>query len=66
MSQFPANMQQPVVRHLFDLARMTAKVAELLAHGTGMAKLSLESQVVPFRESGRVFWEKNGSSPTKC
>ena len=66
MSQFPADMQQPVVRHLFDLAKMTAKVAELLAHGTGMAKLSLESQVVPFRESGRVFWEKNGSSPTKC
>jgi|SRR6516164_1738294 len=58
MSQFPADMQQPVVRHLFDLAKMTAKVAELLAHGTGIAGVSLESQIVPFRESGCAFWEK--------
>jgi AbiU2 len=58
MSQFPAGMQQPVVRHIFDLAKMTAKVAELLANGTGIAGVSLESQIVPFRESGRAIWEK--------
>jgi hypothetical protein len=58
MSRFPANMQQPVVRQLFDLAAMTAKVAELLARGTGIAGVSLESQVTPFQESSRAFWEK--------
>jgi AbiU2 len=58
MSQFPADMEQPFVHQLFDLARMTAKVAELLARGTGVAQVSLGSQVEPFRESGRAFWDK--------
>jgi AbiU2 len=58
MSDFPADMQKPVVHQLFDLAALTAKVAEHLAHGTGIAQLSLESQVSPFRESGHAFWEK--------
>jgi hypothetical protein len=58
LSDYPANMEMPVVQQIFDLARMTAKVAELLAHGTGVAGVSLESQVTPFRESSRAFWEK--------
>ena len=58
MSEYPANMEQPLVRQLFDLAAMTAKVAELLAHGTGIAGVSLASQVVPFQENGRAFWDK--------
>jgi hypothetical protein len=57
MSDYP-DMQQPLVRNLFDLAAMTAKVAELLAHGTGIAAVSLESQVTPFRESSRAFWAR--------
>jgi hypothetical protein len=58
MSEFPADMQKPLVRQLFDLAAMTAEVAELLAHGTGIAGVSLESQLVPFRQSTHAFWEK--------
>jgi AbiU2 len=57
MSEYPADMQKPVVRQLFKLAAMTAKVAELLAHGTGIARVSLESQVVPFGASGHAFWK---------
>jgi hypothetical protein len=58
LSEYPADEEKPIVRHLFHLAAMTAKVAELLAHGTGIAAVSLDSQVVPFRESSRAFWEK--------
>jgi hypothetical protein len=58
MSDYPADMRKPVVRQLFTLAAMTANVAELLARGTGIAAVSLESQIGPFRESSRVFWDK--------
>jgi hypothetical protein len=58
MSDYSADMEQPVVHQLFELARMTAEVAEHLAHGTGIAAVSLESQVGLFRESGRAFWDK--------
>jgi hypothetical protein len=58
LSEYPADKDKPIVRQLFDLAAMTAKVAELLAHGTGIAAVSLDSQVVPFRESSLAFWEK--------
>ncbi len=58
LSEYPADKDKPIVRQLFDLAARTAKVAELLAHGTGIAAVSLESQVIPFRESSRAFWEK--------
>jgi hypothetical protein len=39
---------------------MTAKVAELLANGIGVSVMavSLESQVVPYRDSSRAFWGK--------
>jgi hypothetical protein len=37
---------------------MTAEVAEHLAHGTRRAGLSLNSQVVPVRDSSRAFWAK--------
>jgi hypothetical protein len=52
MSDYSADMEQPVVHQLFELARMTAEVAEHLARGTGIAAVSLESQVGLFRESG--------------
>ena len=58
MSDYSADMEQPVVHQLFELARMTAEVAEHLAHGTGIAAVSLESLVGLFRESGRAFWDK--------
>jgi hypothetical protein len=58
MSEFPVHRKKPVVHQLFELAAMTAKVAEHLAHGTGIAAVSLESQVAPYRESARAFWEK--------
>jgi len=58
MSVYPADMEPPVNHQLFELARMTAEVAEHLAHGTGITAVSLESQVGPFRESGRAFWDK--------
>jgi hypothetical protein len=58
LSEYPADKDKPIVSQLFDLAKMTAKVAELLAHGTGIAAVSLESQVVPFRESSRALWER--------
>ncbi len=58
LSEYPADKDKPIVRQLFDLAARTAKVAELLAHGTGIAAVSLESQVIPFREGSRAFWEK--------
>jgi hypothetical protein len=51
-------MKDPIISELFNLARMTADVAELLAHGTGIAAVSLESQVIPFRDSSRAFWDK--------
>ena len=52
-----SDMQEPINSELFELARMTAKVAELLANGVAMA-VSLESQVVPYRNSSRAFWGK--------
>jgi hypothetical protein len=58
ISTYPANMEQPVVHELFDLARMTAEVAEHLAHGVGIAGMSLESHLSLYRESGRAFWDK--------
>jgi hypothetical protein len=58
LSDPPDGMKNPIISELFDLARMTAEVAEHLAHGTGIAAISLESQVIPFRESSRAFWEK--------
>jgi hypothetical protein len=57
LSDPPAGMRDPIISELFDLGRMTAEVAEHLAHGTGFTGLSLESQVVPIRESSHVFWE---------
>jgi hypothetical protein len=35
-------MKDPIISELFNLARMTADVAELLAHGTGIAAVSLD------------------------
>ena len=59
LSDPPAGMKDPIVSELFDLARMTAEVAELLARGTGIgAELSLDSQVVPFRDSSLALWGK--------
>jgi len=56
LSDSPAGMKDPIISELFDLARMTAEVAENLAHGTGVATVSLESQVMPHQESSRAFW----------
>jgi hypothetical protein len=55
-----SDMQEPINSELFELARMTAKVAELLANGIGVSVMavSLESQVVPYRDSSRAFWGK--------
>jgi hypothetical protein len=51
-------MEEPINSELFELARMTAKVAELLANGVGVSvtTVSLESEVIPFRDSSRAFW----------
>jgi hypothetical protein len=57
LSDPPAGMKDPIVSELFALARMTAEVAEHLAHGTGTFP-SLRSQVVPYQDSGGVLWEK--------
>jgi hypothetical protein len=56
LSDPPAGMKDPIIFELFELARMTADVAEFFAHGTGIATLSLKSQVIPFRDSSRAFW----------
>ena len=58
LSDPPDGMEDPIISELFALARMTAEVAEHLAHGTGFAAVSLESQMIPFRESSRAFWGK--------
>jgi AbiU2 len=58
LSDPPAGMEDPLVAELFTLSRMVAKVAEALAHGTGIAAVSLESQVSVFRDSARAFWGK--------
>jgi hypothetical protein len=58
LSELPADMNAPIISELFTLARMIAEVAEGLAHGTGIAAVSLESQVSIFRDSARAFWEK--------
>jgi hypothetical protein len=58
LSDPPAGMTDPIIAELFALARMTAEVAELLAHGTGRAAVSLDSQVSPLRDSARAFWGK--------
>jgi hypothetical protein len=57
LSDPPAGMKDPIVPELFALARMTAEVAEHLAHGTGHFP-SLRSQVTPYQNSGGVLWEK--------
>jgi hypothetical protein len=55
-SQYPADKDMPVIGQLFHLAEMTARTAELLARGTGAVGVSLESQVIPYRENSRAFW----------
>jgi hypothetical protein len=57
LSELPADTKEPIIDELFTLARMIAEVAERIAHGTGFAAVSLESQVSPFRDSARAFWE---------
>jgi hypothetical protein len=54
----PDGVKDPIISELFALARMTAEVAEHLAHATRFAAVSLDSQVVPFRDSSRAFWGK--------
>jgi hypothetical protein len=58
LSDPPAGMKDPMISELFDLARMTAEVAEHLARGTGIVAVSLESQVIVYRESSHAFWGK--------
>jgi hypothetical protein len=58
LSDLPADMKHPIIAELLTFATMTAEVAELLAHGTGIAGVSLESQVIPFQDSARAFWGK--------
>jgi hypothetical protein len=57
LSERPA-MNDPIISELFTLARMIAAVAEALAHGTGIAGVSLESQVSVFRNRALAFWGK--------
>jgi hypothetical protein len=58
LSELPADKKDPTISELFTLARMIAAVAEALAHATGIAGVSLESQVSIFRGRARAFWEK--------
>ena len=58
LSDPPKGMQDPIITELFTLAKMTADVAEHLAHGTGVAAVSLQSQVTPYRDSFGAFWEQ--------
>jgi hypothetical protein len=67
LSELPPDIGEPIINELFTLARMIAEVGERLAHGTGVAAVSLQSQVSPFRDSARAFWgiwkTKDASAP---
>jgi AbiU2 len=55
-----SDMQEPINSELFELARMTAKVGELLANGMCVSStaVSLDLQAILYRDSSRAFWGK--------
>jgi hypothetical protein len=46
----------PIINDLFAVSRATATALERLAHGTGVVTLSLDSQLLGYREKANVFW----------
>jgi hypothetical protein len=46
----------PTYNDLFGFAREVAAIWERLAWGTGIVTLSIESQVISYRESADHFW----------
>jgi len=48
----------PQYRELFGFARATASALEKLAHGTGVVRVSHESQLQARKASAKKFWKR--------
>jgi hypothetical protein len=49
--------QPPIINDILAVSRATATALELLAQGTGAVTLSLDSQLVFYRDAAKRFWE---------
>jgi hypothetical protein len=48
--------QPPIIDNIFAVTRATATALERLAQGTGVVTLSLDSQLVFYRDAAKRFW----------
>ena len=51
------NTSPPIINDIFAMSRATAAAFELLAQGTGVVTLSLNSQLVGYRQKADRFWQ---------
>jgi hypothetical protein len=48
----------PIINDIFAVSRATAAAFERLAQGTGVVTLSLDSQIMGYRDAAKRFWER--------
>lgn len=53
-----ARMAQPIINDILDVSRATANAIERLAQGSGVVTLSLDSQLIGYKEKAKRFWGK--------
>jgi AbiU2 len=49
-------MARPIINDIFDVSRATVKAIERLAQGSGVVTLSLDSQLVSYKDEAKRFW----------
>jgi hypothetical protein len=50
--------QGPIINDIFAMSRETATAIELLAQGTGVVSLTVNSQLMGYRDKADRFWGK--------
>jgi hypothetical protein len=50
------NNPPPIINEIFAVSRATATALERLAQGTGVVTLSLDSQLIGYRDKADRFW----------
>jgi hypothetical protein len=51
-----ARMEQPIINDIFDVSRATVKAIERLAQGSAVVTLSVDSQLVGYKDKAKRFW----------
>jgi AbiU2 len=57
-SELDAKIPLPIINDIFAISRARATVFERLAQGTGVISLSLDRQLMGYREQAERFWGK--------